>query len=648
MVRDVQIDTLKQKLLQIEKNIEDENGRAKLNRMPARYFMFFFLIGGEEESQSILERKVKALLRNPDACQFMNITSPGEDAGYGAEAEKILRTAADNRVDVQDLNTIFLCPVIFANNKIGDRIIPILKDIDSYMNQSGHESIWQPTVIINKNVSEYKNIYLTISQIKQFITGMPEGKVNRCCLLSNLDENGFVVPKENIMQTVAMTVVLQNVITDNAGDSQTIRTKVSRSSTAEDGQHLFFTARNAAVTNPTRSLLLQRMCSAIDYFSQKNDANNAMARIDYSFVAQIMDQYMTNLPQHGGAITLFPLYSVMSDSYLHAKLEKIIKEKYYEPLYGDQIRNSQIAKAKAMLLERYFAADGSLSELRTLINDKKLEVEFMQHKQACYSNKRIVYPDTSNKKLFEFKTGEYEMARDYCEKLIRNSGWELLAAVEKQLSQPDMIKAIDASQELLELVKSCIQTRLRQLKDVETVLVVEQNESRTGFDDVQNKWFADAVLNNPKEYEAFNKKFDFIIYSLLQNNIDNCGEILQICYDAIKHSAFSNEAYLGKISDECMINEERAQEFIAVVEKSWCYTLRFLNQDETKDATCIIGDSKNCFCGKLRDKFSGSLFDFKNFDRIDVLHISGAFSPENILEWKQIESVGGGAQNESN
>ena len=644
MVRDVQIDTLKQKILQIEKTIEEENGRIKLNRMPARYFMFFFIIGGEEESCLILERKVKALLSNPDACEFLQITKCNNDESYGEKVEKVLRNAANNRIDVQDLNTIFLCPIIFAKNDIGNDVIPILSEIDSFMNHSGHEAIWQPTIIIEKNVSEYKNIYFTISEIKRFITTMPEGKVNRCCLLSNLDENGFVVPKESIMQTIAMMVVLQNVITKNAGDSQAIRSRVTRSSTTEDGCHLFFTARNAAVTNPTRSLLLQRMCSAIDFFSKKNTENNIMSRINYSFVSRIMNQYILSLPHHAGKVTLFPLYGVMNDSTLHSQLEKIIKEKYYEPLCGEKIRKVQIDKARDMFLENYFSENGSLENLKRLVNDNSIEREFLQHKMDCYNAIEIDMPATDKKKLFEFQGGDYEQARIHCERLIKDSAWELLETLGKQLSHPDMIRSIEFVQEFIESVKSCIQNRLRQLKDVETVLVVEQTERRTDFGDVQSSWFEDAVLNNPKEYADFIKRFDTIIYSMLQNNnTDNCSELLQVCYDAIRHSAYSNNDYLNRVGEECMVNEERAYEFAAVVEKSWCYTLRFLSFDETKDATCIIGDSHNCFCRNLCDKFNGTLFDFNGFDRIDVLHISGAFSPENILEWEQIESLGKGA-----
>lgn len=458
MVRDVQIDDtlskkITQKILQIEKTIEEENGRIKLNRMPARYFMFFFVIGGEDESCVILERKVKALLSNPDACEFLQITKCDNSENYGAEIEKVLKDAASNRIDVQDLNTVFLCPVIFANNDMGSDVLPVLTKIDSFMNSSGREAVWQPTVIIKREVSEYKNIYFTVSEIERFITAMPEGKVNRCCLLSNLDEKGFDVPKESIMQTIAMVVVLQNVITESAGNSQALRSKVKWSSSAADSCHLFFTARNAAVTNPKRSLLLQRMCSVIDFFLQKNTENSVMSRINYSFVSQIMSKYIQSLPHHAGKITLFPLYSVMSDNSLHKQLEKIIKEKYYEPLCGEKVRKEQIDKATDMFLEKYFSENGSLENLKMLIKDNSIEREFLQHKRDCYTTVQIEEPPTDKKKLYEFQGGDYEQARIYCERLITDSGWELLEAVKKQLLLPDMARSVEAVQDFIDSIK---------------------------------------------------------------------------------------------------------------------------------------------------------------------------------------------------
>lgn len=636
------MDRVKNKLAQIEKQIEEENSRAVLNRMPARFFMFFLLIGGDEDSRFILERKVKELLCNPEACEFLQITQPGETLS-GEAVEQALRTAAQHHVDVQNLNHVLLCPVVFANSGLGANIVSALTEIDAYMNRSGHTPTWQPAIIINKNVSEYANIYSCVSEMTRFISSMPEGNVNRCCWLSDLDENGFAVPRENIMQTIAMVTVLQNVVTQTENGAQAIRAKVSHSSTSEDGQRLFFTARNAAVTNPRRSLILQRLAVAMDFFAGQGKNSDAMARLNYSFVREIMGQYLAALPQHGGRITLFPLYGVMCDRMLHSRLERVINEQYVAPLCGEEVRKKQLEKAKQAFLANYFAANGSLSELRQLLSQNALEQEFSNHQGDCYTNVALEVPFTDGKKLGMFLGGEYGEAAKYCEGLISRCGWDLLRAVGEELSQPGMIAVITAIEEEIEKIHQCIQIRMRQLKDVETVLVVDQTELRTNFHDTQSAWLEQAAKSNPQSYEELNRRFDKKIYELLQSDEVDCSELLDICYAAVKNTAPTNVQYMDRVGEECMTNSSREREFVGAVEKNWCYTLRFLQRDETRDTTCVIGDASNYFCRSLQDKFGGPLFEFSGFDRVDILHISGAFSPENILEWEQIKASGEGA-----
>ncbi len=649
MERDVQFEALKKRLSLIEKNIEEDNVQARMNRIPARYFMLFFLIGAEEEMCSVLERKVKELLCNPDSCEFLQIKEDdgvdnGEVIDYGTEAERLIEEAARNHCDVQDLNTVFLCPVIFSDGVKNTNIIEILKNIDSIIAKAGHQPVWQPSMILNKNISQYENIYSCINDMSAFILSMPDGRVNRCCLLSNIDENGFSVPKESILQTVAMIVVLQNVVIQSSDDSQTIRKKVARNSTLADAKHLFFTARNAAITNPVRSLLLQRMISAVDHFSGKNDDKEVLSKIDYSFVNKIVDEYINRLPQYNGKITFFPLYGVMNDAMLHSRLKKIIKDLYYEPIYGENVRNEQIKAAKTAFLQEYFMSNGSLEELEMLIRQNGIEHELLNVKQKCYKERFYDYPDIDKKQLMQYKNSEYENAQIYCHRFISNSGWDLMEQVGNQLYNPDMLQSICNVKDCIEQIKSCLASRLRQLKEVETVLVVDQTESRSSLNDVQRGWFENEVLNNPKEYQMYDRAFDKVIYSLLQDGNEDCCALLDVCYNAVKKSANLGNYYLDRVSTECMANDDRAAEFVTAVEKSWCYTLRFLQRDESTDVTCIIGDEQNNFCKVLKSKFRGSLFSFSGFDRIDVLHVSSAFSPENILEWELIKSVEKGGE----
>ena len=127
-----------------------------------------------------------------------------------------------------------------------------------------------------------------------------------------------------------------------------------------------------------------------------------------------------------------------------------------------------------------------------------------------------------------------------------------------------------------------------------------------------------------------------MIFDLLRAIPEDASDLLGVCYDAVKEGGYSNMDYLHRVSDDCAANADRAQEYANTVEKSWCYTLRFLKHEEAMDITCVIGDPTNRFCDVLCERFNGTMFEFKEFDRIDVLHISNPFAPSNIWEWEQI------------
>jgi|GEM_PF-1415093 len=641
MITDTQVAAFEQKLALIEKDIEEENERANTNRMKARFFMFFLLFGADSETRFVLERKVRDLLRNPDACEFLEISTEGAVEDYGKQVEDAILHASHRHVDVQNLNTFYVCPVLFSKDQNADNLSTVLLRIDEYIQHSGRMPIWQPFVVINRSVSQYANIYSAISTVCEFVRDGREGSINRCCLLSDQDGNGFTVPQENIMQTIAMTVVLQNVESQNAGAAHSIHARVQIPTTSKGAEDIFFTARNAAVTNPIRSLTLQRMQSAIDYFSGKTDemSEKTLGRIQYSFVGEIMRPYYNKLPLLDGCISFFPLYSVggRNSQELQRLLNETIRKLYFEPLQGDIAKEEQLRKAKEEFLRRYFMESGSLSGLYDLVSSQRLEMLFLQYAQNAVGVIPIEAPLPNKKKLQMFNEGVYKQAHDYCEqKVVRQAGLELLKKLGEYLSSADMLSAISNAQEHLKQMKDCISDRLRKLQDVETVLVLDQTVQRTEYDQVQSRWIADRAGENPAVYQKYNKRFDGMIYELVRHAPEDSSELLSVCYDAVKGSGYSNIEYLKHVSDDCAANDDRAQEFANIVEKSWCYTLRFLKHEESKDVTCVIGDPTNCFCEVLCERFNGTLFEFKGFDRIDVLHISDPFAPANVWEWEQI------------
>lgn len=644
MLTDTQIRAFEEKLAAIEKDIAEENERANTKRMKARFFMFFLLIGADSQAKNELERKVRDLLRNPDACAFLQLDSGEGTDVYCTQLEDALLRAADKHIDVQNLNTAFFCPVVFADRGAEFNVVSILTAIDRFVHLSGRMPIWQPFVVLQRSVSQYKNIYSVLSKMQEFIRADRGGYINRCCLLSTQDGNGFSVPSENIMQTIAMTVVLQNVEVKNVGASQSINASVKIAANNKENADVFFTARNAAITNPIRSLVFQRMRSAVEYFSGRTDCSceRALKNIDYSFIGEVINPYIQKLPMVNGRVTFLPLYAVMNGPELQKRLQGVIDRYYGEPLQGDEAFEIQVENAREKFLMRFFEANGSLATLRELSEQKKFFAEIVQNSKNSLGSIPMEAPLPMRPKLNVFNTGLYQGARRCCEEMIQKAKLNLLEALSESLCDSAMLASLSHLEEILQEAKDRLADRIRTLRDVETLLVLDRTMHRTDFDSVQDGWFADMATEHPQKYYVFNKRFDALLFALLleKDNVEP-SDVMDICYQAIKGSGYSNGEYLERLSEECAVNEDRANEFAGIVERSWCYTMRLLKHDEYGDTTCIIGDPKNHFCGVLQQRFKASLFGLDEFDRIDVLHISAPFAPDNIWEWEQIKQNGG-------
>ncbi len=638
MTADNQFDALESKIRHIESDIEKQNAKANKNRISAKHFMFFLLVGADDDKRALLERKVRDLLRNPDACSFMSLSASCEASDCGNEIEQTIRQAAANHIDVDNLNTLFFCPIVFTSGYDCNDITPILLSIDDYVMQMGRVAIWQPFIVFNKEVAQYAKIYKTFENISNFISKGRSGSITRCCLISDQDADGFMVQKDNIMQTIAMTVVLLN-----AQKGESIKERLTISSNELKSTNIFFTARNAAIVNPIRSTVFERIRSAMDYFSDKPEINieHVLARMNFSFITGIIKPYIEKLPQVNGKITFFPLYSIMASSESRQQLSQIINKLYAEPLLSQSALSDQLGKARRAFLNNYFASNGSLQQLYDATSSGKLKKLLAVHESKCTMPPDIVEGplDRTHKKLEGFVTGQYAEARQYCEGSVMTLSINLLRKLAEGFCSAEEVSRYKEVLDNLEKTKKSIGEKIRKLQDEETVLVLGQTVHSSEFDEVQREWFRSRVNQHSSDYMEYNRHFYEMVYKIIIGENVDYSEILDVCYAAVKDSGESNLDYLRNLSDECS-NAIREKEFASDVKKSWSYPLRLLRTNESGDVTCIIGDSKFRFCETLCKAFGGSMYEFKDFDRIDVLHISDSFTADNILEWEQIKKAG--------
>lgn len=629
------------KIEEIEDSIEINDGHSNPNRIPARNYIIFALAGGDEDAQMILKHKVYNLLRNPDACAFINIDkNDASENTYPDLIEKIIEDASNNHVDVQDLFTIYLCPVISAVDADQQKLELFFSSVNDYMRKSGRSPIWQPFLLIKRSTQQYENIYSNISFIEHFLTGPGKEISNRCCLLSYQDANGFTVHLEDLLQTVAMTVILQDSISDNQGSIEGVISRVRIASNNVDADKLFFTTRNSSISNPRRSIILQRMISAMEFFSGKTDPNtsDALRRMNFKFLNEIIKPYLDQLPHRDQKISFFPLYATMSGDDFHMRLEQVLAKYYSNPLNSKEAVSAQLNKAVDAFLYNFFLNNGSLQNLKEILVGGSIKDLFESHSMELSNFIPMEDIDLHNKKLDFLAVGEYAAAKQYCEKEINDASRKLMLKLASSLENSDLVSVISDIQEGLDTVIDVVNERLRKLKDAESVLVIDQNNKSKDLSDVQSDWFINQAASNFEQYEKYNKAFDKAILDLLKADTDDYDVILDICYDAVKGSAESNYEFLKKVSDECSRDDSKAFDFINTIKRNWGYTLRFASYDESRDVTCVIGDPLNYLSRSIKDKFNATQFGFSGFDRIDVMRISAPFAPEEIWEWQQIQS----------
>lgn len=665
MVSDRQRERLEERLLAIEKSILDSNNKESTKRLPARHFMLFLLIGGARETADLLRLKVQGLLSNPKACAFL-YQEDGEQASLGQQAAAALRTAAASFVDVENLNEVLLCPVLFATEANHASFLEQMADMQKYIGLMGKTMSWQPVLVIGSRIEQYPQTYCGFQAMARFIAGLPIGTVNRCCVLSDQNEKGFDVPVENILETVAVCTVLQNTKPENADVSQVINNKIRVTEEDKTRGRLFFTARSASVANPVRNMIYQRMISAINFFSGDTDkqSDNALQRVSFRFIPGLLQPYMEKLPHMRGKISFFPLYGVMGGENFHERLEQQINQYYREPLYGRQAVESLSPEIKRQFFVSFFQNNGSLNELEKLLSTGRFKESVRLHLHECYGNYDIddtfgisealtssdgVGRDGAGglKKskgqnnhgiLRPFMEGEYEGARQHCEKLIKNAGSWYLSGLASEVEGEETLRAIGEVRRRLDAMRECLQGRQRQLRDAEMVLSLGQSERLMDFGAVQDDWF-ETIARGDKVLSSLNRKFDSMICDMLLRDIPDFSEMLLVCYDAVKNSIGTNADYLNELSRECA-EPQNAQRFASTVEQGWCYVLQFAKNPSESDITCLIGDKKNKLCVTLKERFKATVFEFSGLDKLGVLHVSAPFRMTDLLAWKQIEGQG--------
>ena len=272
-------------LNRLTRDAENRLLTVEQNHLVTDAFMIYLIVGGAgEDSEAetgssellFIEQKVKKLVQDPRTCAAIDMPpyEPVVDADYAGQVsrtiEAILLRAADDHVQVGTLNRIRICPVVVAASPQSCHIQAIVRGVADYAAITRKKLVWQPFLLVENQLSALSNTRASILGMRDFVVN--EIDCARCCVLSDLDSNGFSVDREANLNTVVMTSILQVVANDG------------NSSIKQSLQHVLFpdiqercewcyTAKNVTVSLPICSLTLRAWPALLCIITTKTSAN---------------------------------------------------------------------------------------------------------------------------------------------------------------------------------------------------------------------------------------------------------------------------------------------------------------------------------------------------------------------------------------
>lgn len=640
-------------LQKIEDMVEAGSEEGRRNRIGVRYFLLYLLVGGNETDGRILTRKVKNLLSDPRSCAVVSLNSadgPVSEDSVIQSIDKILLQAGKNYVEVNDLNKVIVCPVIFSASPEVKKAPSLIATVGRRIQDKGKSVIWQPFLLICDDVELYGNIYAGLRYMQGFIAEKkndPSEGINRCCLLSDKDDKGFYVEQESLLQTVALISVMHNSTLKNPDELGAIAHKVSLNDNDKEKENYFYTARAAAIVNPKVSYTLQRIDVAFRFFSGSIDetASGAIRDIEYKTICQILEPYLKKLPVRNGKVTMYPIYGVMCDPVKGRQtMERLIEEKYKAPFETKEARRALNLRALSWFFSKYLEKNGSLQKLKELIENGTLSNELEEARKGQGGAGNIVLEtgfddiDWKNEKLAEI-AGPYRHTVNDVQKYLCSKPEKLLTGLPQNVSY--VMPRVNAILESFHDVEETVKNHQRVVQKSSIVIPVGQTSLRSSFSETEEGWIKEQSMH--PEFKQLNHKFDETVKNILFG-VSGAGikDLLFICYDAVKEQTFGDRDYIRRLSEEAGANHTIVEKNKEEIDDNTRFTIRFFGRSAQNDVLCIVGAPENEFYKVLKESYKGIGFDQDNFDRIDLLRISAPFDLKVVDAWERIEKKGEG------
>ena len=615
-------DTITKKIREIERDVVNRTDLGRLSgRVETMNFMVFLLFGSaddlSEDAVDILEYYINDMLETPNSCVFVRADEYPSPEAMADRTLKLFQDAWETAVDVADLNTVLLCPVIFCEKDSQNDYLPFFRKLGETFRSLGKQIIWQPYVIESHMIGLNGTLRHDLEQLRDFVTSTRPGeRVNNCCILTTSDERGHHVPAARLMPTVAVTSVLLNA----AGRGNYTPSAIQSCLRHEEGGVAFLTTRSVSVTYPARTLMLKHLIKAVDSYACNSDGKDTMTKINFGFLSELIMQNLGQLPHRGGAVDFLPLCAVMPGNGSEETIQELAYRTYIAPVCGKDVMEKLCRKALIQFFNLFFYNNGSLEELFRILSEERFQL--IEQRGGLPLDVPIEILDFRNRQLTEFGKF-YTKWSQICLRKLQDAPKELAAKLTQDLKDPSHREKAREERKLLVDLRNLLREQISVMENYELLL-----------EDDPDDWFHQYSSEHPEAAATGNKLFDQAIYSALigskESDTQRYETILTNCYDSIRPSLAERHSYLSDLNQRSM-DPQKAKAFFDRLRTSWFYTVRTRDSSEN---IFIVGDEDSHLFSALKrlSNAENGALEIEDYDRIDMLSISKPFAMEDIIE----------------
>ena len=592
------------------------------NRVAMRHFMIFLLFGSSSSKNSdveaILYGHVRDMLSSTESFALLQADSTASPDNVWEVYDKATR----NGCNIENNNTVILYPVFILNSHGEMNDIDVVKKISMRFLNEGRTVVWQPFIIAPSNLPAFRDTFLSCAEkLKSAMDQKdPNEEINNACVLSTSDELAMNVPVERLMQTVAVTAVLFNA----AAQEGFLPADMLRSFRHDPGStNYFFTSRSVSVTHPIRTLMLNRLLMAIAFFSGETDqsAGEAMNKISYTFIRNMAEQNLAKLPHRGDYIDFMPLAAVMPGSEYEARLRFFAEQLYWNPVCSPGAINALKPEMVKQFFHNFFQANGSLTLLFNILSTRSLRGITERGGSPLLHELEPV--PLQPKELKSYKSA-YDKWGRLCLNEINDLPKKMVAALEEELQKKEYLDRVREEKQCLDTLRSSIQQELSRMANYELCL---ENDPRDWFESFVGKHQEEAVKKN----QLFDKLFADAIINPNADKPDRYKELLELCYQFLTLSIVSHDQYMNTLSDKSR-DPTRVNHYFSKIRGNWLFTVPLMKQNVQEQANYIIGNPDSLLFTGIADHATPGMsrLPVRNYDRIDLLRVSAAFSGDDI------------------